>query len=97
MSQSEAAALTLKEIVKHNFHAAAVFEKYSLDFCCRGGKTVDEACSEKGIGTDVVMSELLQVLKSAPQSGERFAEWDADFLVSTSSTTTTHTSKKWCR
>ena len=28
--------LTLSEIVKDNFHTAAIFEKYSLDFCCNG-------------------------------------------------------------
>ncbi|HLP17409.1 MAG TPA: iron-sulfur cluster repair di-iron protein [Bacteroidota bacterium] len=81
MSHPESTSLTLKEIVKNNFHAAAVFETYSLDFCCRGGKTVDEACAEKGLDPARVMDELVRALETAPQSGERFAEWDASFLL----------------
>ncbi|MGE5314243.1 MAG: iron-sulfur cluster repair di-iron protein [Acidobacteriota bacterium] len=82
MSQTDAAVLTLKEIVTHNFHAAAVFEKYSLDFCCRGGKTIDEACTEKGLDTADVMNEVMQALSATAQNTERFAEWDPEFMIS---------------
>jgi len=62
---------TLKEIVTEDFRAAAVFERYSLDFCCRGGRTVENACIEKAIDKATVLSELKQSLlrdSSAPRS-----------------------------
>ena len=42
---NEFSGLTLSEIVTQNFKAAAVFEKYNLDFCCGGKKPVSEAWS----------------------------------------------------
>jgi regulator of cell morphogenesis and NO signaling len=51
--------LTIKEIVTQDFRTAAVFEKYSLDFCCGGSKTIDQACSEKAIDAAPVFDDLL--------------------------------------
>lgn len=51
-------AATLKDIVTQDFRAAAVFERYSLDFCCRGGMTIDEACKAKGVIKDLVIAEV---------------------------------------
>jgi regulator of cell morphogenesis and NO signaling len=62
---------TLKEIVTDDFRAAAVFEKYSLDFCCRGDRSVENACIEKAVDKTSVLSELQQLLRvdsSAPDS-----------------------------
>ncbi len=57
-SGEELTQLTLAEIVQYNFHAAAVFEKYGLDFCCRGNKPIEDACREKGLNKDQVLSDL---------------------------------------
>jgi regulator of cell morphogenesis and NO signaling len=54
---------TLKQIVTDDFRAAAVFERYSLDFCCRGGRTVENACIEKAVDKTSVLSELQQLLR----------------------------------
>ena len=39
---------TLDEIVAADYRAAAVFERFGLDFCCRGSKTLRDACQERG-------------------------------------------------
>lgn len=57
---------TLKEIVTADFRAAAIFEKYSLDFCCRGGKTIHEACSDKAVNLDSVLADLNEIRGDAP-------------------------------
>lgn len=49
---------TLAQIVKSNFRSAAVFEKYDLDFCCKGKRTLEEACAEKQILPDALIKEL---------------------------------------
>ncbi len=81
MTTSDLQSLTIKDIVTQDFHAAAVFEKYSLDFCCRGGKSIDEACREKGITAEPVFAELENLKSKAQESSTHFGEWDADFLI----------------
>ena len=71
---------TLKNIVTKDFRAAAVFEKYSLDFCCRGGKTVEEACREGGLDPENVLDELKKLDGAGTGPDGRYAEWPLDFL-----------------
>ncbi|MCX6290152.1 MAG: iron-sulfur cluster repair di-iron protein [Bacteroidetes bacterium] len=37
---------TLAQIVTEQPSTAAIFEKYDLDFCCKGKRTLNEACAE---------------------------------------------------
>lgn len=53
---------TLAQIVTNNYRAAIVFEQYNLDFCCKGKRTLGQACSEKGI-------ELMDIEQALEQSG----------------------------
>ncbi|OQP59199.1 hypothetical protein A3860_38485 [Niastella vici] len=53
---------TLAAIVADRHEAAAVFEKYQLDFCCKGKRTLQQACDEKNIPVDPVIEELEQAL-----------------------------------
>jgi regulator of cell morphogenesis and NO signaling len=72
---------TIREIVTQNYRTAAVFEKYSLDFCCKGGRTIDDACKEKNINAEAVMEELRN-LNGGPEADlQRFNQWNADFLT----------------
>lgn len=54
---------TLAAIVSDRHQAAAVFEKYHLDFCCKGKRTLQEACSEKNIPVEPILEELQQVFE----------------------------------
>lgn len=72
---------TIREIVSHDFRTAAVFEKYSLDFCCKGGKTVAAACGERNIDPAPLLAELRAVTAAGPSDEPRFAEWEADDLT----------------
>src|SRR5687767_478940 len=54
----ELSNITLAEIVISNYLAAAIFEKYNLDFCCMGKKTLQEACTEINLPVEVVMGEI---------------------------------------
>lgn len=49
---------TLGNIVAGNFKAAAVFEKYQLDFCCGGKQTLATACIDKNISLQAVSAAL---------------------------------------
>lgn len=59
---SNLASLTLGQIVNSNHQAAAVFEKYHLDFCCKGKRSLQEACAEQQLPVDEIAAELETVL-----------------------------------
>ncbi len=72
---------TLKEIVTANFQAAAVFERYSLDFCCRGGKTIEQACAENGTDPFQVLTELAGIAHTEPGSNDQELQWNPELLI----------------
>jgi len=55
---------TLASIVTGTHKAAAVFEKYQLDFCCKGKRTLSQACEEKNIAVEPVVEELQRVMNT---------------------------------
>ena len=70
---------TIGEIVADDFRAAAVFKKYGIDFCCKGGRTISEACEKK----DVNQERLINDLKAIPQAGGQnlnVSDWPLDLL-----------------
>jgi regulator of cell morphogenesis and NO signaling len=52
---------SLAQIVNSNHRAAAVFEKYQLDFCCKGKRTLKQACEEKELNAGQIVTELEEV------------------------------------
>ena len=55
---------TVRELAVENPASARVFEKFGIDYCCGGGKSLREACASANIAPD----RLLQSLQTA---GER--------------------------
>ena len=49
---------SLAQIVNNNHRAASVFEKYHLDFCCKGKRTLEQACTESELKIEEILSEL---------------------------------------
>jgi regulator of cell morphogenesis and NO signaling len=72
--------LTLAEIVRHNYKAAAVLEKFSLDFCCNGGRQIDAACKEGNVDTALVIEELTKLEAKDPDD-PNFEGWSLHKLV----------------
>ncbi len=69
------------DIVAKNFHAAAVFSKYGMDFCCGGQKSVQEVAKKKGVDLSKLEQELCDVLEK-PQTGQiDYTAWPADLLA----------------
>jgi len=56
--KNELPSKTLAQIVNANHQAANVFEKYELDFCCKGKRTLEQACTESELKIDEVISDL---------------------------------------
>ncbi|AFN74341.1 iron-sulfur cluster repair di-iron protein [Melioribacter roseus P3M-2] len=68
------------EIVKANIKAAELFEKYSIDFCCGGGKSLKEALDEKKIDRNSFLEELQNLINRKTIQEENFNDFDLDTL-----------------
>ena len=63
-------------LVAENLARAQVFEKYHIDYCCHGQKTLEEVCGERGLSVDTLVSEL----DSSPATGEA-CDWPSASLT----------------
>lgn len=72
---------TLAGIALSNHAYIPVLEKYSLDFCCRGKRTLQDVCAEKNIPVAEIVEELDKtVAGTKPQMP--FTEMTAEQLIS---------------
>lgn len=72
---------TIREIVASDFRTAAVFQRHGLDFCCNGGRTVEQGCREAGALPGEVLRDLDAVMAAPAAEAPSFASWDAPTLV----------------
>lgn len=72
--------LTLGEIVKQNYKAAAVFERHALDFCCNGHQTFADACDAASLDPDLIKQELAAV-QTRDADAVDFDAWPLHMLI----------------
>lgn len=72
---------TIGSLVAANFKAASVFKKFGIDFCCKGNRTIEEACTGKKLDPEQVMQEVLSVLKTKEASSIDYNSWPLDLLA----------------
>ncbi len=71
---------TIGEIVAQDYRAAAVFKKYSIDFCCNGNRTLEEASELEGKDISQVAKEL-ELIGSASGETIDYKSWPLDLLA----------------
>lgn len=72
---------TITEIVSDDISTVSVFKKYKLDFCCGGGKTVENACKKANINVDDVIRDLMNNKPKSDAPNLNFKDWGAEFLA----------------
>jgi regulator of cell morphogenesis and NO signaling len=72
---------TLATLVSENHQTAGVLEKYNLDFCCKGKRTLKDACNEKGLSYDEIVAELDALQLSGIPKHLPFTEMSAEQLI----------------
>ena len=79
---------TIGEYVAENFRTAAVFKKDGINFCCKGGRTIEETCKMK----DLDPAPIYEDLKNTPQGTAEendFNSWSlTDWLITSKKFTT---------
>lgn len=71
---------TVGDIVATDFRAAGVFEKFGIDFCCGGRRSLDEACRSASADPDVVL-RALDELTPAGGSADEATTWPLGRLI----------------
>ena len=71
-------SVTLGDLVADDPGAARVLDRFGLDFCCHGDRTLRDACTEAGVDPDVVEAELAAV---PPGGDTTWTELDAPALA----------------
>lgn len=73
---------TIGSIVAEDYRTAVIFSRFKIDFCCKGGRTIAEACAEKGIDPVLVTEAINELKKATPIPGESDIErWSAKELA----------------
>ncbi len=68
------------EIVAQDFRTAAIFKKNGIDFCCKGGRTIEEACNTKDLKAESIYEEIENLPKSDGTAID-FTSWPLDLLA----------------
>lgn len=68
------------DIVAEDFRTAAIFKKYGIDFCCKGGRTIEEACGPRNLDSDKIYSDIENLPKTDGNSID-FNSWPLDLLA----------------
>lgn len=72
---------TVGSYVAEDFRTAAVFSKYGIDFCCKGGRTLDEVCDKKKLSQQDLERELERILSQKTTNNIDFRSWPLDLLA----------------
>ncbi|HEX2960913.1 MAG TPA: iron-sulfur cluster repair di-iron protein [Ignavibacteriales bacterium] len=81
INSAEIKNLIIKDIVASNFRSAEIFEKYGIDFCCKGNRPLFQACEEKGVNIDSLAGELKGVFESDKADNNRYDMWSLGYLA----------------
>lgn len=66
-------------VVAHDYGTAEIFSVFGIDFCCRGNRTIKEACANGKANLEVLLAALLTI-QDKKNSGENWNTWSMDLL-----------------
>lgn len=80
---------TLSAIALRSDAHATVLDRYKLDFCCRGSRSLEEACRTAGLDVERVLAELTAAATARQEALSSGVDWRRtpgeliDFIVDT--------------
>ena len=61
--------------------ATRVFARHGIDFCCGGGRPLQEVCAEKGVEVDTMIGEIQKEIAESPSTEVRWDEESLEDLI----------------
>lgn len=72
---------TIGHIVAEDYRSAAVFEKFGIDFCCNGNRSIDEACEQKNADAHELRKALDIALTETTDETTDYKSWRLNLLA----------------
>lgn len=71
---------TVGQIVAEDYRTAQVFKDHKIDFCCNGGRSLEEVAQEKKLDAKSLLSEIEEVKQAETSGGNDYESWPLDLL-----------------
>lgn len=71
---------TIGKLAADDYRTAVVFQKYKIDFCCNGDRTIEEACINKKIPVEGILAELNAISNKPDNQKTDYQSWSLDLL-----------------
>lgn len=81
MSNTITPERSIGSIVADDYRSAAVFTAHGIDFCCRGGRSLEEVCRANTLDPAVLTKEIEQALARDPSTADDPRTWPLAKLV----------------
>lgn len=69
------------EVVAKDYRTASVFHSFGIDFCCKGDRTISEACERKSIEPLALLDALQKEVEQNENKSTDYASWPLDLLA----------------
>lgn len=69
---------TVRELAVENPAATRMFEKFGIDYCCGGGKSLREACAAVNVAPDKLVESLQAAGRTKGSKGNK--DWQSELL-----------------
>ncbi len=74
-------SVTVAELAVSNPGALAVFNKYNIDFCCGGDRSLEDACIRMGLNPEKIKYEIFNAPMQQSTIPARIEMWSASLLA----------------
>ncbi len=72
---------SIGQIVAEDFRTAEVFKKYNIDFCCNGGRSLQDISEDPEISMKDLIDDLNTSTNEINNSAEDYKSWPIDVLA----------------
>lgn len=68
-------------IVAQNLQIASIFDKYGIDYCCKGNRKLEDVCRLHALDPDKLEQEITNLTETTGKAGLDFNNWPIDLLA----------------
>lgn len=71
---------TVGAVAAVDYRITEVFARHSIDYCCGGDKTIQQACAEQQISPEALLAEINEAVEKG-SAAHNYNDWALDFLA----------------